>query len=513
MDYQQYRASLIKGYYDHQLEALMSRFDPDRKTVILLPGGMGSQLERTEHAYPATPNVINDVVWLDLGIAPPKYDARKMEIDDAGKDKEGFVVAAHGPVSFFTETPYGELEDHARARGWNYGVFGFDWRRPLTESSGYFKSFILDFRQRVRSDFGKKRDPIPKLTIIGHSMGGLVCTDALRDARFSGLGFNAVMTIGTPFYGTSTHQDRYFIGVSLLNRLYKGEGGARNVVRIVASLPGPYTLMFLSKTVYDRDHAKIGLDRYPQFDPDGNVSDPFDRAMMRRWPKVVRDHWQYIDGSRNEMVAIAAPINANIAPKFFNVRSALDTRTAVELIWNDIDGDRIDPAVGPSPLAGLAGPGDGTVPAWSAFHAYCKNRHDLKQAKDHATLLEHEEVLTLIEGVVTTGKLSTGRRRPRGKAAGKGRGKGRGKGGAKGPAVASPPKVNRAVTKWAAESRDGQASPPAELFEKPVQRAFLACLIDGTKPRMVGTTPHKAGRRPKAARKSKPARKRKSGSR
>jgi hypothetical protein len=32
---------------------------------------MGSQLERTEDAYPANPNAINDVIWLDLGIVFP----------------------------------------------------------------------------------------------------------------------------------------------------------------------------------------------------------------------------------------------------------------------------------------------------------------------------------------------------------------------------------------------------------------------------------------------------------
>jgi len=477
MDYEQYRTSLIKGYYTHQLETLMSNFDPSRNTVILLPGGMGSQLERTEHPYPANPNVINDVIWLDWGIRRPKYDAYKMEIDDTGQDKDSFVIAAHGPVKFFTQTPYVELEDRARARRWNYGVFGFDWRRPLKESSSYFKTFILDFRQRVLDDFGRKYDPIPNLTIVCHSMGGLVCTNALRDTTFSGLGFNAIMTIGTPFYGTSTHQDRYFIGEPLLNNL---KYGAKNVVRIVASLPGPFTLMFLPKAVYDRDHAKIGLSRYPQFDPNGNISDPFDRAIMRRWPKTVRDHWQYIDASRNEMFDIAAPINANIAAKFCNVRSAVDSTTAVELIWKDVDGETIDPEVGPSPLTGLAGPGDGTVPAWSAFHAYCKNRHDLKRARHHGTLLEHDEVLTLIEKVVTTGKLS-----------------GRGKGGAKGPTVASSQKVNRAVTKWAA--RREQTPPPPELFEEPVQRAFLASLMGGTKPRIVGKSPHTASPQRKAA--------------
>jgi pimeloyl-ACP methyl ester carboxylesterase len=414
-----------------------------------------------------------------------------MEVDDAEKDKDEFVVAAHGPLSFLTETPYGELADRARASGWNYGVFGFDWRRTLKESSEYFKTFILNFQQRVCGDFGK--NPIPNLTIVCHSMGGLVATNALRDASFSGLGFNAVMTIATPFYGTSNQQDRYFIGVSPLNKIY----GAQKVVRIVGSLPGPYTLMFLSKAVYERDHAKIGLNRYPQFDPTGNVSDPFDRAMMRRWPKVVRDHWQHIDRSRNEMIDVAAPINANIAQKLFNVRSAVDVATAVELIWEDKDGDTIDPEVGPSPLAGLAGPGDGTVPAWSAFHAYCKNRHDLTEAKDHASLLEHEEVLRMIESVVTTGKLLAGR--------GKVAPKRRGKAGAKRPAVASPQKLDRAVTKWAERSKAKQAPPP-ELFEKPVQRAFLASLIGGAKPHMVGRSPLMAWAPPKGARKHKPGR-------
>src|SRR5262249_29458519 len=175
---------------------------------------------------------------------------------------------------------------------------------------------------------------------------------------------------------------------------------------------------------------------------------------------------------------VAAPINASIAQKFFNVRSALDVGTAVELIWEDKDGDTIDPEGGPSPLAGLAGPGDGTVPAWSAFHAYCKNRHDLTEAKDPAPPLEPEEGLRMIESVVTTGKLLAARGKPAPKRGGK----------AKRPAVASPQKLHRAVTTWAERSKAKQAPPP-ELFEKPVQRAFLASLIGGAKPRMVGRSP------------------------
>jgi hypothetical protein len=73
------------------------------------------------------------------------------------------------------------------------------------------------------------------------------------------------------------------------------------------------------------------------------------------------------------MENISTPIDASIAPRFFNVRSSLDETTAVELLWNNVDGDDIIPGTTPSPLAGVPGPGDGTVPAWSAWHAYCRH--------------------------------------------------------------------------------------------------------------------------------------------
>jgi hypothetical protein len=109
----------------------------------------------------------------------------------------------------------------------------------------------------------------------------------------------------------------------LLNFIYT----AKTVVNIIASLPGPYTLMFLPKAVYDRDGAKLGLTRYPQLDPNGNRdADPFDAAMLSRWPTAVKDHQLYLARARNEMNNISKPIDANIAPFFFNVRSSLDKK-------------------------------------------------------------------------------------------------------------------------------------------------------------------------------------------
>jgi pimeloyl-ACP methyl ester carboxylesterase len=471
MSYERYRADLIGSYFDYQLESFLTRYHPSKKTLILLPGGMGSQLERTESPYPNSPNVITDVVWLDLGIAPPSLDGLKLEIDLQGKDKDSYVVAPHGPIAFIGVTPYEKLEEFAHTEDWNYCVFGFDWRRPIEESSGFFKEFILGFRQQIL-DKGFK-DPMPGLTIACHSMGGMVCTDALRDARVNSLRFNAVVTIATPFYGTANQQQAYFVGEpGVLNDIY----GAKTVVRIVSSLPGPYALFYLPKSIYNRDGAELGLTRYPEFDPNGNVDvDPYDQSpsVLRRWPKVVRDHRKYLVGAQKSMEKISNPIDVKIAPRFFNVRSSLDRTTAVELLWNDVDGDTIDPSRTPSPVTGVAGPGDGTVPAWSAFHAYCRpgNRYELTQAADHPNLLQHDEVLRLIGSIVMTGKLPT-RMKTR----------------AAQPRVATDRKVAQVATKWAARAKRRQP-PPAELLEKPVQRAILASLISGPKPHITRRAP------------------------
>jgi pimeloyl-ACP methyl ester carboxylesterase len=366
---------------------------------------------------------------------------------------------------------------------WNYAVFGYDWRRPLTESSGYFKAFVRDFRQRVIEK--KFDDPIPNLTIVCHSMGGLVATDALRDQSFSGFGFNAVVTIGTPFYGSAAAQNAFYVGMpDTLNPMYK----AATMVRLISSFPGAYSLMFLPKSVYQRDGQKIGLTRYPEFDPDGNGDvDPYDPdpAVMRRWPKDVKNHRQYLLDARQQLENISAPINANVAPVFFNVRSSLDKTTAVQVLWNNVDGDDNVPGTSPSPLAGVAGGGDGTVPDWSAFHAYCRtgNRYELKKAKVHGKLLEDPEVISLIASIV---KKKKGKKPARASITGTA------------PAVTSKKKLTSIVADWTKRTEAGKP-PPLELFQKPVLRALMTELLNGPKPPMLkgGTKqskPRKSGK-------------------
>jgi pimeloyl-ACP methyl ester carboxylesterase len=452
MSYDQYRRALITSFYSWQLDQFLNGFDSNCPTVILLPGGMGSELDRTMYPYPTSPNGMSETIWMDYEII--FGDALKLEIQQNARDIQSFVVAANGPLRFFLMTPYNRFIAFARRSRWNIFVFGYDWRRPLSESADLFKWFIYEFRRRVRAQ--RNPDPIPKVNIVCHSMGGLVCTAALRDLPFSRLKFHSIVTVATPFYGTSTQHDFYYIGMDLLNRFYP----ARTVSDIAATLPGPYSLLFLPKEVYDRDGASIGLREYPMRDySSGRDTDPFDRSVLSRWPTRVRRHVRYLGQNRAELIELTKPLRPEVQPIFFNLRSAQDKRgCAVELLWDDVDGDTIDPGAGQSPIRRVLGPGDGTVPFWSAWHAYSRsaNRYDLLQAKDHGFLLEHQEVMDMIDSVVTKRKLPKRVTRVSKRK----------------PAVAGPRRVDK-VLKELVRRRDRKRPPPSDLFNKSVQRAII----------------------------------------
>ncbi|MEJ1341373.1 MAG: hypothetical protein RPU14_04785 [Candidatus Sedimenticola sp. (ex Thyasira tokunagai)] len=92
MDYEIGRANAVRRASLGTIKKLLANFDPYRKTVILLPGGMGSHLERSPEKFQGEPMSFDDYdpVWMDTGIL--FGDARKMEIDSQGRDKDGISL-------------------------------------------------------------------------------------------------------------------------------------------------------------------------------------------------------------------------------------------------------------------------------------------------------------------------------------------------------------------------------------------------------------------------------------
>jgi pimeloyl-ACP methyl ester carboxylesterase len=473
MSYQQFRKAMLEARAREVVRTLLGRMNPNKPTVILLPGGMGSELARSRRAYSdnAPPSSFGDVVWMDLGIFLMS-DGAKLMIDANGRDLDDYVVGAVGPFHFsniFTDqTPYVEFESFCATQGWNYAVFAYDWRRPLQESAALLRYFVKTLKEQGTVLF-PNAFKLENVHLVCHSMGGPVMTLALRDNAFAGEAIGSFTTVGSPLYGTATHQQRYYKGQDPLNAAY----GVEFVTELIGSLPGPYSLMMLPKAVYDLYGAQLGLGGYPVMDFDtGNPADPFDPAQNRRWPNYVRRNASYIAEHRNAMIEIAKPLATSVKPRYFNVRAMTKSQTPVKLAWKNIDGNSYSPGGDPMPLHEVMGKGDGTVPFWSAIHADTKpeNKIDLRQAWDHGLLFEHREVHNVVASIVERGRITPARVTQIRRMA----------------APVQKPVASRqemmAAARKAVTAAEARRSPPPEIFKPDVQRAIFKELLANRAP-------------------------------
>lgn len=409
MTYDEARRREIQSQNIRHVEEFVKKYDPNKKTVIFLPGGLGSQLERTIKSFSESspgPFTKYETVWVDVGIIF-ESDALTLEIMDNGRDKGSHIIIPNGPLRFFVK-PYDETENFFKNSGYNYTASGFDWRRPVEEGADWLQDFLRRFRDGVISRFSndKTKDPLPTTTLLCHSHGGLVAKVFLmrvfKDSTIKVSSWmEQLITVATPFYGNSTHMRRYYKGESGLNRIY----GAKKVAKIAGSLPGPYIFLYLDKNTFNKDGVKLGLTRYPSRDADNQNldADPFSSTMMNRYPNWIRS--QFLSQAVSLRNTITKDLPKAVIDKVFHVRSGQDKTTRVELFWKNVDGSKFDPDDDPSPIGGVEGPGDGTVPSWSARLAQTPDTQifDLKLAKDHSSLMEHDETLKVVQKIIETG--------------------------------------------------------------------------------------------------------------
>jgi pimeloyl-ACP methyl ester carboxylesterase len=407
MSYDTARKLEIHDAHQRLIDAFAQSYRCGQPTVVLVPGGMGSQLDRSSHPYHndgSIPFPAYDPVWIDLEIVFGR-DAELIRMEANGHDQGEHIVIPNGPLRFLVKA-YDGTEAFFRELGWNYVVFGYDWRRSLAESAAELEEFLSNVRERVKQL--RDCDPLPTTTLLAHSQGGLVTKIFLHrvageDGATIGRWMERFVSIATPFYGTSKHQDVYYQGKSPLNTFY----GTQRIAEIAGSLPGPYVLMFADLPTLVRDGPALGLQRYPLFDAadNGQPVDPYDPANRGRFPGWMTS--SYFDQARRIRETITAPLPPAVLNRVFHLRSGLQLETAIELAWQNVNGSTYDPAVDPSPLSAVEGPGDGTVPFWSARLAQTPPNqvYDLRMAVDHGDLAEHDEPLQVVKRLIRTGKL------------------------------------------------------------------------------------------------------------
>ena len=334
------RQKAILDSHMNRIEDFARTYNRDKESIVLLPGGMGSQLDRSIQPYEkkSTSGDSYDPIWMDWGLLF-NDDSLKVEILPNGRDVDNYIVRPNGPLRFLVKS-YDATESYFRERGFNYIVFGYDWRRPLRESAEYLQKFLSLLRKRVSELRGQ--DPLPTTTILCHSMGGLVAKVFLHrvfNKTTQSANVNKWMarliTVATPFYGTSNHMRRYYKGQDFINQI-NGETGATTVANISGTLPGPYILMLLDLKTFTNQGNRLGLSRYPvrDYNDDEMAADPYDPAMQSRYPDWVRP--EFIAQARKERRMISKLLPNAVIRRVFHIRGLGDKNTGVEMRWKDV---------------------------------------------------------------------------------------------------------------------------------------------------------------------------------
>ncbi|MCP4627083.1 MAG: hypothetical protein GY850_26780 [bacterium] len=102
---------------------------------------------------------------------------------------------------------------------------------------------------------------------------------------------------------------------------------------------------------------------------------------------------------------MTASLPKPVLERIFHIRSQSE-KTWIEQFWQPIDGSKFNPDK-KSPLSGIDGRGDGTVPFWSArlAHTPPARVYDVKNKVEHQELLEHSEVLQAVRRIIDTGNI------------------------------------------------------------------------------------------------------------
>ena len=385
-----------------------------RRTIFLFPGGMGSQLMRATTDSSGGPSFFYDVIWLNCSSLTGAATKLRMQ---GSVDYQKHYILPHGCVDFLTLRPYEDFTRWCENNALDLFVFGWDWRRDLTDTVRFFLDTFLPAFER-RTDQCRPK-PLDDFTLVGHSFGGLVVKLILNESSNKYVRkMRRAMTVGSPLYGYGGQVHRYFKGDPDFNRFYR----PTTVTEIISTCPGGYELMFLdeetfdaNKTAFEHDPGGYDLKCYPSLDASsGERADPYNpvpgqprrrKAGLVRYISNHKFDWQLLKAALPVRKRVASKLSNTVAAKFHNIRGVQFANgadvagTVVSQAWRLVP-PTFDPARDTDPLVDHAGPGDAVIPAWSARLVSLPDDQvitvRLKGDDEHMTMMNSSPVQTAI---------------------------------------------------------------------------------------------------------------------
>ena len=231
------------------LEALrgttLERGKKKSKTVIILHGIMGSSL--------GDPNQILDpfdTIWMSIPRII-KGDLIRLKYPDTKKrpiETHGFLPFGYNRFRYTLDKKFRVIE------------YAYDWRKPLERLGQEFSAFLDKIDDK-------------DVTIVAHSMGGLVTRAALDDTKRKFPNVKKIITLGTPHHGSFSPIMAIRGTNSLLRKLARfipGQSATDIAEKALATIPGFYDML----PFFGADHL-FNAKSWPQSGPrpDQNLLD------------------------------------------------------------------------------------------------------------------------------------------------------------------------------------------------------------------------------------------------
>jgi hypothetical protein len=378
----------------------------DRHTLILFPGGMGSQLLRAKTKFnpagPVNQTFQYDKVWLTLKTFLGDALLLKMHVSAGGelRDLQDRVIIADDSAELFGIMPYSFFTLWCEFKNIDWFIYGWDWRLSIDDVAGFFVgSFLPAFRGAAQAATGN--DPLQNLVLVGHSEGGMVLDLVLRTNNPILSTLKKAISVATPFYGYGGQLHRYFEGEPYFNYL-----DSIKVTKTIASFPGCYALLYMDLGTYLANQGALGagpfpLTNYPSKDAvvvATNV-DPYAPGPFR-YPTNLGFSKSYLNAGRLTYTSLAAgPVGAN-ANAFYNISGVQTANATVGgITWAKL-ATAYTPGSTPSPIVDdpIPVPGDGVQPAWTTRLLTLPASHwtSITDNIDHVFMMEHPKIQVAI---------------------------------------------------------------------------------------------------------------------
>jgi hypothetical protein len=389
----------------------------DQKTLVLIPGGMASELSRANSAFRpelTADQYTYDTIWFDL--VKIVFGAA-LDLDMNGNnDKDNRFIVADGAMENCLYKPYDGFVEWCGNQDLDVLVFGWDFRRRPEWVVNFFLEHFVPAARQAALDRGLP-DPFAHAVLVGHSFGGMVAKWILNDETHDFCrNLELAVSVGTPFYGTASQTLRLFKGEPQIGSAYD----LRDITKVISTMPGGYALFFLDGATFDTHADQFAADpvdpllEFPSLDigDRGVRVDPYTIATLAdgrsRYPHRARGWtWfeSYLDQGRDDVRRLAQPLAPSVRHKFHNIRGVQiggdgaprpETRRSIRWGWaaSDYDPDHSPSPISDPPGPDEMGPGDGVVPAWSArlVTQDPANIHTIEGNVEHAEMLDDPDV-------------------------------------------------------------------------------------------------------------------------